>query len=268
LRAERMGLEVIATSTGNKYLSRVKCFFEYLKKTGVIERNLFEDIEERKVEERESYQRPAYDENQIKTIISSEVFKKRDLNSYAWVVLIAIETGMRLNEICQLYRENILIKNGVWCIEVTNRREGQRLKNKYSLRLIPISKALIKMGFLDFVKSKDGHLFHDFYYSERDGYSPKMSKWYSKYKKQWRFAEGYCFYSIRHYFTTKLKFSGVPECFVAQIKGHSHKTDTYGRYGKEYSIKAVKKVMDKNTSPSMKNLSRKRRLKKLTTIIF
>lgn len=268
LKSDLLGHSIIATATGNKYLSRVRCFFEHLKRTGRVERNLFEDIEERKVEEKESEQRPAYNEEQIKTVLNSEVFKEKKLCSYAWVVLIAILTGMRQNEICQLYHENILLKEGVWCFEITNRREEQRVKNKYSLRLIPIPSALIKMGFLDFVSSREGHLFREFYYSKRDRYAPKMSKWYSVYGKRWNFDEAYCFYSIRHYFTTKLKFSGIPECFAAQIEGHSHKADTYGRYGKEYSIKSVKKVIDKNTPSAIKILVRKRRLKKLTEILF
>lgn len=267
-KSDSMGFEVISTVTGNKYLSRVRCFFEYLKKSGAIEHNLFEDISDRKVKKKESEQRPAYDEEQIGTILNSSIFKEKTLSSYAWVVLIAILTGMRQNEICQLYRENILIKCGVWCFEITRGREEQRLKNKYSSRSIPIPSALISMGFLGFVKSREGHLFHEFYYSKRDGYSPKMSKWYSEYGKQWNFDEAYCFHSIRHYFTTKLKFFGLPECFAAQIEGHSHRKDTYGRYGKEYSIQSMKKLMDKVTPSSIKKLVIKRKIRSIASILF
>ena len=79
---------------------------------------------------------------------------------------------MRLNEICQLYCEDIKCNGRVWYFQLTDERDNQSLKNKQSKRLVPIHKKLIEMGFIDFVKevkeSKKDRLFYINFYFDAD----------------------------------------------------------------------------------------------------
>lgn len=75
-----------------------------------------------------------------------------------WVPLIALFSGMRMNEICQLHAADIHRLDGVDCFFVTegpsDSDNGKRLKTAASERLIPIHPALIEMGFMTFVTER------------------------------------------------------------------------------------------------------------------
>ena len=58
---------------------------------------------------------------------------------YYWLPLIGIYQGARINEICQLYLDDISQdEDGTWGIDINENREDQRLKNKASRRCIPV----------------------------------------------------------------------------------------------------------------------------------
>jgi integrase len=75
-----------------------------------------------------------------------------------WVPLIAMFTGMRKSEIVQLYKSNIAEVDGVLCIKIDTREEGQSLKSPSWRRLVPIHSHLLALGFLEFA-GQDGPLF-------------------------------------------------------------------------------------------------------------
>lgn len=70
-----------------------------------------------------------------------------------WLPLLALFTGGRLNELCQLESSDIRQEEetGIWFIRIAN--EGSKsLKNHHSRRFIPIHDELIRIGLLDFVR--------------------------------------------------------------------------------------------------------------------
>ena len=73
-----------------------------------------------------------------------------------WIPLIALFSGMRLNEICQLTRNHIREHNGTSYFALT---ADLRLKHPASIRSVPIHRALIDLGFLAFVQSRTDRLF-------------------------------------------------------------------------------------------------------------
>lgn len=68
-----------------------------------------------------------------------------------WLPLIALFTGARLNEICQLHLEDITQVEGVWSFDINN-RGVKRLKTSSAVRLVPISQTLIDIGLLEYVE--------------------------------------------------------------------------------------------------------------------
>ena len=114
-----------------------------------------------------------------------------------WVPLLALWTGMRLGEICQLAVSDIVKKDGIYCIvtiwdeedddmEHTDEEDYVRTQKTYAAaRLIPVHSKLVQMGFVGFVDQvrKSGHkrLFPEIKPDKKTGYlSARFSKWRSE----------------------------------------------------------------------------------------
>jgi len=74
-----------------------------------------------------------------------------------WLPLIALYTGMRLEEIAQLTPKDIKTENfsGVHYIDI-NRNHGKKAKTDTALRNIPLHDTLLSLGFMDYVRSRKG----------------------------------------------------------------------------------------------------------------
>lgn len=101
--------------------------------------------------------------------------KKRVSLARHWMPLIGLFTGMRLEEIAQLQKNDIKTEGQVDYFDV-NRDGGKKVKNKASIRPIPIHPTLIKMGFMAYVQGlKSGALFPELTLTE-NGWGNAVSK--------------------------------------------------------------------------------------------
>ena len=73
-----------------------------------------------------------------------------------WIALLGLYTGARANEICQLYADDVVLVDNIWCIKVQSGRPDQKLKTDNSKRLIPIHAVVLEAGFLAFVQERVG----------------------------------------------------------------------------------------------------------------
>ena len=70
----------------------------------------------------------------------------------------------------------------------------------------------------------------------RDGYGQVVSKWFSRYRKSLGVnGEGKVFHSFRHTAVDHLKQKEVAKELVAAIVGHTDESETFNRYGKQYT---------------------------------
>lgn len=162
---------------------------------------------------------------------------------FYWPPLISLFSGMRVEEICQLYVEDIHEEDGVMCFDM-NKKADKSIKSKASRRLVPIHPELIALGFLTYVETVKGmeqeRVFSMLKKTKSTRYGETTSRWFT------RFREKLCingdedagekvFHSLRHNFSTQCKYAGVDELMTAETMGHSTgKKMTYGRYGKSY----------------------------------
>jgi integrase len=165
-----------------------------------------------------------------------------------WVTLISAYTGMRQNEICQLHIADIRELNEVWVFDV-NDRDGKKLKNLYSSRLVPVHDKLIQLGFLDYVKKvkaqKNPRLFPELK-EGRDGHGRKISRWFAEHRTSVGIADrGKDFHSFRHTVATQLKNALVLESVAAALLGHATAGITYSTYGKEYFLRTLNEAIQK-----------------------
>ena len=255
----------ISTTTVNNILGYVSSFMKWSRINGFVEVNFFEGMKLKK-QIRQRDERDRFTEKEIKKIFQKHnyiEFTEVENHKYSnyWTPLISVFSGMRLNEICSLYLDNIIQEkvNGrkkIWCFNILEEpdRPDKHLKTLSSKRVVPIHDTLIDLGFLEFVELlKKRHtnrqrLFQELKYGE-GSYIRNVSYFFNKKylpllglktdKKN--------FHSIRHTVVDHLKQRLVDISFINELVGHHHGNIDLDRYGKGYTTdiiynKCVKKI--------------------------
>lgn len=171
--------------------------------------------------------------------------------SKIWIPLILLFQGFRLNEIAQIYLDQIVDKTvnkqdtPFFRIEATH--PDQQLKNYASKRKLPVHPKLIELGILKFIQQQrdKGHqrLFPELYFTTDKGYGQAFSKHFNtrEFKKEWldeeainKLEEGTILldlHSFRHNFDGSLK-SLIEDSLLSYFMGHITNKETFDRYGK------------------------------------
>lgn len=239
------GGEVISTSTVDKHLMWVRSFFDWMATNQLIPHNVAKDVNIAKksnpLDARSPFTKAdlavifgspkEYSDNLQKTLSSRP--------ERVWVPLIGLYHGMRLNEICQLFEDDIIDNDGIPCIRIIeNEARLQHVKNNGSRRTIPIHPKLIEIGFLEYVSkvrkvSPKGQLFPHLT-PTRDGYGKNMTYWFNKTVLERLGLKGEAkkdFHSFRHTVIDEFKNSDARLEHYQAIIGHSSGTITLDTYG-------------------------------------
>ncbi len=176
-----------------------------------------------------------------------------------WVPLIALHSGMRINEIAQLTLSDIAIIDGIQCFNVTDEpdptddddwpegmpvAERKSLKTDAAKRIVPIHPKVLELGLLDYVQTlrKAGHkrLFPELSPDLRDGPGQAASKQFGRYLDKINLKdEQLVFHSFRHGVVSRLRRKDIPRELRKLVVGHSAVEDTHDGYGeveRDYSI--------------------------------
>lgn len=247
--------KTMAISTAKSYIEAVSTFYKWCKKNRYVPDNPFEGLRVRKPKDAKSKseERDPWYESQLETLFSHKIFTQHKAlhPHYYWLPLIALYTGARMNEICQLYVDDIVEDDGVKLFKFCEDRPDQKLKNENSHRVVPIHSELIRLGFLIYVESikELGHprLFNALT-NTRDGYSKNVSTWFGRFRKKLEInVEGkkQDFHSFRHNVSDFYKQSdNAREVDAAAILGHADQMITFGRYGKNLEAKKLKRIIE------------------------
>lgn len=234
-----------APNTINKNLTRVSALFEWAIKYGYATLNPARGMTITNPK-RANEERQAFSDDDLKRLFgSNEYVTHSHKHPYQyWVPLIALYTGARLNEICQLHLCDLHEIDGVSVIRISEEGGNKRLKTKAARRSIPIHHELLRFGLADYANAlrQQGHerLFPELQ-PGRDGYGKAASKWFATYSSRCGVdAPGKVFHSFRHTFIDRLKQADVPKEKIAALVGHEDESVTFGRYGKDYSPSSLK----------------------------
>ena len=234
----------LSTSTVNKIMNRIMALWAWCIRRNLATGNPFTGLQLKK-KSLASSARQAFTNAEVNALLPGSNQKQP---SQYWVPWIGAYTGMRLDEICQLHLDDIRETDGVWIFDV-NDKDGKKLKNPFSARLVPIHKKLIQRDFLVYVKKvkaqKSVQLFPELK-KGRDGHGREISRWFANYRVSVGIAaKGKDFHSFRHPVATQLKNATVPEPVAAALLGHSTAGITYSRYGKEYNLSTLDEAIQK-----------------------
>ena len=244
-----MGDEPISISRFNKYMLRYSALCEYARTHGYMTENFFKGftVEE---EDDEDEERAIFTNEQLQVVFNKLNSRNKLHSYYYWAPRIALFTGMRQNEICQMHLDDINEQNGTYYFNVNKKRSDNHLKTKTSRRWVPIHQKLIEMGFLDRIvelkKRGEERLFPELKYNGTN-YSKSVSGWFYRVRKQLGWVNldpKLDFHSFRHNVATALQENDVPESHVNAILGHAAATESFRRYGKGFKMETVKADLD------------------------
>lgn len=205
--------------TLKRYLTQFGTFLKWLKSVDYSYVDLYEPIKNVKIKKTRSQdQKDRFTKVELKKLFNSDEYANGNHSkpSHFWVPLIALYTGARLNEICQLtvsdLYEDKSIKRWVFNFnEDTSEGVKKSIKRTHHERLVPVHKRLKDLGLVDFLKDqkskKETRLFPDLpYVSDTNKYGDKLQRWFNRtYKKNCGLSnEKTSFHSLRHTVITHL----------------------------------------------------------------
>lgn len=153
-----------------------------------------------------------------------------------WACMIALFTGARINAAITLQYKDILVKDGINCIQFRSDHKIKQLKNEASERLVPIHKQLLDLGFVDYVnkqKAKSKAEDTDFIIKKcqtKSGeynnkfFTRELSPFFTDIKVKTGNHDGYDFHSFRKNLSIALQDAGVGATYINDIIGWEGKT--------------------------------------------
>jgi integrase len=140
-----------------------------------------------------------------------------------WLMLLALYTGGRINELAQLHKNDVRQEGGIWYINISNEHDGQHVKSEAGFRVVPVHSALIAAGFLDYHKQlKNGMLWPTIEPGGLDNkYGWNPSRWFTLHRRKVGVDRKRCvFHSFRKNAAQALKNKKATPSQIAELIGH------------------------------------------------
>ncbi|MGN6094462.1 MAG: site-specific integrase, partial [Luteibacter jiangsuensis] len=188
-RAKAVGVEPPAGHTLSKHRQRLSAFFNFLIENDKVQRNPLKGIAKASSFDTDEDTGRAFTQAELDAIFEPVAFAAWSAKypHRFWAPLIGLFTGARVTEVSQLYVDDIAVEHGVAGFHIRKGKPGQKLKNKGSLRFIPVAQPLLDAGFLDFVedmrKANHDRLFPHLPNNDGNGFGRQMSRQFSVYIK-------------------------------------------------------------------------------------
>lgn len=234
----------ISPKSVNMAMTDIASFFKWCVKCGYIIRNAFEGLSVKEktiaLTQRLPYTRP-----ELTQLFKDKLFQQHCCEASEYFLpLLGLYHGARLNELCQLHTNDIFQIEDVWVFEINENDAQKTIKTKESRRILPIHPELIRLNFLQYVKSlKPGRVFPNLPY-KKGKFSGDYSKRFGTVRNRVKIVDK-DFHSFRHLVSAELERLNIPEHIVASILGHKHPHITFARYGEPKYIKRIHRIISK-----------------------
>ncbi|MDY5573858.1 MAG: site-specific integrase [Escherichia coli] len=239
----------VRPSTINKLLTKAKMCLDYGLMNGQIEgRN---PIERMKLTKDIDSKRRAFTDEELDGLLvrveAEYQFTRHTAHTTSearrWASLVSVVTGARSAEVCHLTKRDIVtLDNGLVCIDINEDGDGKSVKNKHSVRLVPLTDGAYGFDLKSFLKWVDmqpdeGPLF---------GMTPSAySSWFNSrvLTEALGDSQDVSLHSLRHWLATRMKERGVNLVDAQGILGHSSQSITYDLYGKGHAVGRLAEVL-------------------------
>lgn len=216
----------VRPSTINKLLTKAKMCLDYGLMNGQLEgRN---PIERMKLTKDTDSKRRAFTDEELERLLvrveSEYQFTRHTAHTTSearrWASLVSVVTGARSAEVCHLTKRDVVtLDNGLVCIDINEDGDGKSVKNKHSVRLVPLTDGVHGFdlkSFLEWVDMQpdEGPLF---------GMTPSAySSWFNSrvLTEALGDSQDVSLHSLRHWLATRMKERGVNLVDAQGILGH------------------------------------------------
>lgn len=246
------GQAKISDKTIDSHLQMFATFFKWAETHGHTSRVLFEGLKLGKRAKKQIERRPFTKEeaNLIFIELTENPSGLVDNESHKWAMLLAMFTGARLNEICQLEIADVQKEGNIAYLNITDQGDNdKRVKADASRRKVPLHSELIRLGVGKFLGSRQQNkrLFPDYNYNLDSGYGRSLSRWCNEtfFVKLGIKAPDVVFHCFRHNMVTRLYQADVEEPKVKCIVGHAQAGVTQTVYMREgYTVQQLKAAIE------------------------
>ncbi len=247
----------LSSASKRKYKTHIGMFLRWLRSSDLTSIDLDIPLQAIKIQKvRATDQKAIFTCEDLRKLFNSSDYTLglHETASRFWVPLIAIYTGARLNEICQLSVNDIYIEgtSHIWVFDFNENKDvpQKSLKRADHERLVPVHKKLIDLGFLEYVeliKKKNTRIFQELKYTrDANKYGNDIQRWfnrtYTNHKNCNITTPKTSFHSLRH--TVATHFSTVhhlSENQVATGMGQAPQGGVFEtRYAKQNAFTAYK----------------------------
>lgn len=257
--AKAQGIEPMSVANVNEYMNKLSTLFNWAVKEEIVLRNPAKGLKIANDMAPRDKRKP-FSAQQLRRIFNAPLYRGcvNDENGYAkqgtakprrsrfWIPLIALFSGMRLNEICQMDVADVQKIDGIWCFSVSAKGVGDKhLKTMASERIVPLHPMLQQLGFLAYFsecrRSGQKKLWPEL---ERDAfglYSGRFSRWFARFLETCGADEARtCFHSFRHNFRDALRNGGIRTDIAMAVGGWTANSNAVAdNYGKGFSIRIL-----------------------------
>lgn len=197
-----------------------------------------------------------FTESELKQIFSpgNDYFKSNP--DVFWTTLIGLFVGARCNAAITLQYGDIIKESNIDCINFQDNDEIKQLKNDASIRIVPIPKQLLDIGFVDWINRQKQKLNA----TEKNQIFPKCKTKSGEYNNKYS-TRGFIqyikdigitksnphrldFHSLRKNANQRLEKLGVPSTYINDIIGWEGK-DTREKHYSQHELEEIKQYTDK-----------------------
>lgn len=168
-----------------------------------------------------------------------------------WALSLLAITGGRVGEICQLTKADVQTVDGYWCIDINEQTTEKSVKNKHSIRRIPLVDGALGFDLTEFLTAVKANALpsdHQDFLMTKDG-RPRPTNAAAKAARGSKalgtllrkvlgesLEENQTLHSLRHHLVSAMKSAGVPVAFAQAVTGHASRTITYDGYGSDIPL--------------------------------
>jgi len=246
--------------TARDRLIWVKSVLKYASRDlGLIERNPWEGID---IAFKTTNKRRPWTDDELGAFFSQVLYtayklpkpKRAGADAAYWIPLLGLYTGARVGELAQLRLSDVESDGQIDQLSITDEGEGQKVKSAAGVRKVPIHSELIRLGFLDYVKTMrdQGHALLWPKLVTR-GIKPGdyFGRWFGVYRKALGFGLYPDFHCMRHTVRSQMAEAEVSEQVMDTIVGHEVKGSTGAKVYTHRSKKAMQKAIEALHYPTL-----------------
>ena len=250
--AKRDKAPTLAPNTVGSYMNNLRAVLNWAVEEEWLARNPAKGLVEKA---RPSVKRRGFTADELGRLFKALASEHARTPSHFWVPALALYTGARAGEICQLRVQDVVVVDGVHCLDLSEfdadgfRVDDKSIKNASSVRRVPLHSQLVTAGFLKFVQRQEAaledRLFPDLEPRPNAAPSHELSKWFGRFLTRIGMAQpSLVFHSFRHGFRDACRRADVPE-ETAKALGGWAATGQASLYGDRAMVEVLHAACEK-----------------------